>query len=188
MEDIHMAHAGTIDLGTQRNAKTGSGGSRWQAVGLILVGAVAAIGIVWFASSAGLVGGTAAKPAADRSYDAIEAQRGAVTLSSDRSRALDAYLTGILDRAHATPYAGEAVTLSGDEYLNGILDRAHATPYAVTMSYDAYLNGILDGAHATPYAGEAAQLPFIATSGTFHPSKDAAQQLAQGTRDRVGGP
>ena len=104
-----MAHSGTMDLGGSAQAK--QSGSRWPVVMLTLVVVVATIAAVWFASSAGLVGGTSA----------IEAQRDAITLSSDE------YLDGILDRAHATPYA---VTLSSDEYLDGILDRAHATPYA----------------------------------------------------------
>jgi hypothetical protein len=51
-----MSHAGTMDLG--RSAQTKQSGSPWLAVALILVVAVAAIGAVWFASSAGLVGGT----------------------------------------------------------------------------------------------------------------------------------
>ena len=121
-----MAHTGTMGLGESGQTKR-SGARSWPAIALALVVAVALIGVIWFASSAALVGGTAAKPAEDRSHDQIEAQRRAVTLSSDRSPALDEYLNGILDRAHATPYA---VTLSTDEYLNGILDRAHATPYA----------------------------------------------------------
>ena len=87
-----MAHAGTMDLG--KNAQAKQKGSRWPAIALAAAVAVATIAGVWLASSAGLVGGTA-KPAADR----IEAQTGAATLSSD------AYLNGILDRAHAAPYA-----------------------------------------------------------------------------------
>ena len=57
-------------------------------------------------------------------------------------------------------------------YLNGILDRAHATPYAggAALSTDEYLNNILDRAHATPFVGGAVTLPPSATSGTFHPA------------------
>ena len=185
-----MTQAGTMDLGGSARAR--QGGGRWPFVVWTLVVVVATIAAVWFASSAGLVGGTTAKPSADRAYDAIEAQRGAATLSSDRIQ----YLNGILDRAHATPYA---LTLSSERsqalnaYLNGILDRAHATPYAgttVTLSVERsqYLNAIVDRAHATPYAGDAARLPLTATSGTFHPGNPADQAMAPTKRDRVGGP
>src|SRR5512133_2813567 len=71
-----MTHAATMDLG--RNAQTKPSGSRFPAVLLTLALVVATIAAVWFASSAGLVGGTATKPAADRSYDSIEAQRGVI--------------------------------------------------------------------------------------------------------------
>ena len=97
----------------------------------------------------------AAIPAADHSYDQIEAQRGAVTLSTD------AYLNGILDKAHATPYI-HGPALSTDEYLNNVLDRAHATPFTT-------------GA-VTPQLS--------ATSGTFHPGW---QPVAPVKRDRIGG-
>jgi hypothetical protein len=180
-----MTQAGTMDLGGSARAK--QSGSRWPVVVLTLVVVVATMAAVWFASSADIVGGTSAKPAADRSYDAIEAQRGAVTLSGDRSQ----YLNGILDRAHATPYAA---TLSSERsrafnaHLDGILDRAHATPYSgpVTLSTERsqYLNSILDRAHATPYTGEVARL-VVATSGTFHAGNPVATQAK---RDRVGGP
>ncbi len=144
-----MAHAGTILGGS---AQTKQGGSPWPAVALTFAVVVATVAGVWLASSAGLVGGTA-KPAADRSYDQIEAQRGAVVLSTD------AYLNAILDKAHAAPYAGRG-PLSTDAYLNGILDRAHATAFtsgaatvSIADSQAAYLNAILDKAHAAPYAG-----------------------------------
>ena len=138
-----MAHAGTMVGGSAQSKQSGN---PWPAIALAVAVIVATVAGVWLASSAGLVGGTA-KPAADQSYDA--------------------YLNGILDRAHAAPYAGEAATLSTDgrqardAYLNGILDRAHATPYtgAATLSTAAgqseYLNGILDRAHAAPYTGAA---------------------------------
>ena len=73
-----MAHAGTMDLG--RNAQAKPSGNPWPLIGLA-VAAVAIIAAVWFASSAGLVGGQLAAKPADRTYDAIEAQRGAVSLS-----------------------------------------------------------------------------------------------------------
>src|SRR5262245_43711615 len=77
-----MAHAGTMDLG--RNAQTKPSGNPWPLLGLA-VAAVAIIAAVWFASSAGLVGGQLAAKPADRSYDAIEAQRGAMLLVTDRN-------------------------------------------------------------------------------------------------------
>ena len=162
-----MAHAGTMVGGS---AQTKQSGRPWPAIGLAVAVVVATIAGVWLASSAGLINGTA-KPAADRSMDQIEAQRGAFAPTGDRSLAIDRYLNGILDGAHATPYAA-AVTLSSHD----------------RRAMNAYLNGILDGAHATPYAGDAPGLPFSATSGTFHPGKEAAQLMTQPKRDRVGGP
>ena len=103
------------------SAQTKRGGSPWPAIALTFAVVVATVEGVWLASSAGLVGSTA-KPAADRSYDQIEGQRGAVTLSTD------AYLNGILDRAHATPYVAGAA-LSTPAYLNATSTGAHATPY-----------------------------------------------------------
>ncbi len=155
-----MAHAGTIDLGGNAQTKQSSG--LWPAIALALAVVLAMIGAVWFASNAGFVSGTAAKPVADRSYDTIEAQRGAIQLSTD------AYLNSILDKAHAAPYAGVAA-LSSDAYLNGILDRAHATPYvgAVTLPVSP-TSGTF---HATPFVGGAVTLPASPTSGTFHASK-----------------
>ena len=158
-----MTQAGTMELGG--NARAKQGGGRWPLVVWTLIVVVATIAAVWFASSAGLVGGTSAKTAADRSYDAIEAQRGATTLSSDRN----AYLNDILDRAHAAPYAGTAVTLSSErsQYLNGILDRAHATPYVVQTNTAPHISS---------------------TSGTFLPGEEADQLMTQFKRDRVGRP
>jgi len=95
-----MTHAATMDLG--RNAQTKQSGSRLPVAMLTLALVVATIAAVWFASRAGVFGDTAAKPAVvDRSFDQIEAQRGVVGLTGDRN----AYLNGILDRAHATPFA-----------------------------------------------------------------------------------
>src|SRR6186997_1841242 len=71
-----MTHAATMDLG--RNAQTKQSGSRFPAVLLTLAVVVATIAAVWFASSAGLVGGSATKPVGDQAYDLIEAQRGAI--------------------------------------------------------------------------------------------------------------
>src|SRR5215510_3820182 len=77
-----MAHAGTMDLGQNVQAKPN--GNPWPLLGLA-VAVVAIIAAVWFASSAGLVGGQLAAKPADRSYDAIEAQRGAMLLVTDRN-------------------------------------------------------------------------------------------------------
>jgi hypothetical protein len=161
-----MAHAGTMLGGS---AQTKQRGTPWRAIALAVAVVVATIGGVWLASSAS-VGGTA-KPAADRAYDQIEAQRGTFAATGDRSLAADRYLNGILDSAHAAPYVAAATLSSHDR-----------------RALDAYLNGILDKAHATPYAGDAPGLPFSATSGTFHPGKPADQVTAPAKRDRVGGP
>ena len=156
-----MAHAGTIGLGG--SAQTKQSGRFWSAIALTLALVLAMIGAVWFASSAGLMGGTAAKPVEDRSYDKIEAQRGAIPLSTD------AYLNSILDKAHAAPYAGVAA-LSTDAYLNGILDRAHATPYvgAVTLPPSS--------TSGTFHAGKVT-LPRSRTPLTFHAGKAADDQI-----------
>ena len=151
-----MAHAGTpTDLAKQPATSTVNG--PWQAllVAIVLVALVAGMVIVGTSLAAKNTGSPAAIPAADHSYDQIEAQRGTVTLSTD------AYLNGILDKAHAAPYvAGPA--LSTDEYLNNILDRSHATPFAVDT--------------VTPLVSS--------TSGTFHPGW---QPIAPVKRDRIGG-
>ena len=182
-----MAHAGTMVGGS---AQTKQSGRPWPAIALAVAVVVATVAGVWLASSAGLVGGTA-KPAADRSYDQIEAQRGAIMQLGDLSLANDQRLNAILDKAHAAPYTGDAAALSSDAYLNGILDKAHATPYVdAAVSIDRILandeNGkFFDRAHAAPSVGVAAAPPLSATSGTFHPGKPADQPA---TRDRVGGP
>ena len=100
-----------------------------------MVGSAVTTFAVWFASSAGFVGGTTAKPAADRSFDAIEAQRGAATLSSVPDQAGNAYLNGILEQVHAAPFTG---ALSTDAELNNILDHAHATPYLVPIQRERF--------------------------------------------------
>ncbi len=155
-----MAHAGTMG----GSAQTKQNGSPWPAIALTIAVILATVAVVWLASSAGRVAGTA-KPAADQSYDqylnsvldqahAAPYVAGAVTTSGAGSQARTDYLNGILDRAHAAPYVG-AATLSSERslYLNGILDRAHATPYAISQARADYLNGILDRAHAAPFAG-----------------------------------
>jgi DNA/RNA endonuclease G (NUC1) len=136
-----MAHAGTMVGGS---AQTKQSGSPWPAIALAVAVIVATIAGVWLASSAGLIGGTA-KPVANQSYDQ--------------------YLNSVLDRAHAAPYAGGAVTLPSaasqarNDYLNGIFERAHAAPYAgaaITQARSDYLKAIFDRAHAARYAAGAA--------------------------------
>ena len=104
-----MTHAGTINLGGSAQSKQGG---LWPAIALTLALVLAMVGAVWFASNAGIVGGTAAKPVA-----------------GGAAQSWDEYLNGVIDRAHAAPYAGSAAQ-SWDEYLNGVIDRAHAAPYA----------------------------------------------------------
>jgi len=94
-----MSHAGTMDLGRKTQARPG--GTRLPAVMLALAAIVATIAVAWFVTKPGVQAGTAATPAADRSFDQIEAQRGAIALSAARN----AYLNGIFDGAHATPFA-----------------------------------------------------------------------------------
>ena len=205
-----MTHAGTIDLGGSAQSK--QGGSPWAAIALTAA-VVATLAGVWLASSAGRVG--TAKPAADRSYDQIEAQRGAITLSGGSSQAYDEKLNGILDRAHAAPFVAAAVTLTGDDTRANekfsLFDRAHAAPYVgaavvLTGNDTRTLNEkflLFDRAHAAPFAGPAVTPLPSATSGTFHPGKVAddqlsatsgtfhpgkpADQVAPAKRDRVGG-
>ena len=179
-----MAHAGTMVGGS---AQTKQSGSPWAAIAMAAAVVVATIAGVWLASSAGLVGGTA-KPAADRSMDQIEAQRGAITLSGGSSQAYDEQLNGILDRAHAAPYVAAAVTLTGDDTRANekfsLFDRAHAAPYVgaavmLTGNDTRTLNEkflLFDRAHAAPFAGPAVTPLPSATSGTFHPGKVADDQ------------
>ena len=100
-----MAHAGTpTDLAKQPATSTPNG--LWQAllVAVVLVALVAGMVIVGTSLAARGAVSPAAIPAANHSYDQIEAQRGTATLS------MDEYLNGILDRAHAAPFAAGAVT------------------------------------------------------------------------------
>ena len=143
-----MAHAGTpTDLAKQPATSTNG---LWQALLVVIV-------LIALVASRVAAPKSVAAPAADHSFDQIEAQRGAATMTLST----DAYLNSILDNAHATPYVG-GPALSTDEYLNNILDRAHATPFAVG----------------------AVTLPPSATSGTFHPGW---QPVAPIKRDRIGG-
>ena len=78
-----MAHAGTMVGGSAQSKQSGN---PWPAIALAVAVIVATVAGVWLASSAGLVGGTAKPAAADQAHEQ--------------------YLNGILDRAHAAPYAG----------------------------------------------------------------------------------
>jgi len=186
-----MAHAGTMDLGG--NALTKQGGSRWAAIALTLAVVVATIAGIWLASSAGLVGGTAAKPVADRSLDQIEAQRGIVVVGTTAGlmtgKAADDIALGRNNAYDQIEVQRGTVTMSSaqDEYLNGILDRAHATPFVVTSQAQLqYLNSILDRAHATPYVvTNQAQLQYL---NSILDRAHATPYVAPVKRDRVGGP
>jgi hypothetical protein len=170
-----MTQAGTINLGG--SAQTKRSGSLWPVIALTLALVLAMIAAVLFASNAGRVGGSAAKPVADWSYNQIEAQRGAIMLSTDAS------LNSILDRAHATPYLGGRA-LSTDAYLNGILDRAHATPFAGAAT-TVQISATSGTFHATPATGGATAPLVSATSGTFHATPAV---VGPAKRNHVGGP
>jgi hypothetical protein len=110
LEGITMAHAGTMDLG--QNVQSKPNGNPWPLIGLA-VAAVAIIAAVWFASSAGLVGGQLAAKPADRSYDAIEAQRGAVVASTGVCRATSPTSGFTVNVACAAALTGTSGLLSG---------------------------------------------------------------------------
>src|SRR6267378_25878 len=80
-EATQMAHAGTpADLAKQP-AATGTGQGFWQALGILV--AVVAIALAMVAATSFIASSTVTKsvPAADRSYDQIEAHRGAVPVA-----------------------------------------------------------------------------------------------------------
>ena len=198
-----MAHSGTIDLG--RQAKPASGRNPWQA-GLALV-AIAAIAVVYLATAYGLTGSNlAAKPAADRAYDQIEAQRGAVTLpATDSSYNLVEKLRGmgVIPTAAA---AAAAAGWSAAQYDVARMPYAVTTgatritsfdfkvgtpvtdgPITVTKSVTQLSSGtfhigtpVTDGPVTAPTKG-ASQM----TSGTFHAGTPVQAPIK---RDRVGGP
>jgi hypothetical protein len=82
-----MTHAGTMDLGGSARSK--QTGRPLPAIALTLAVVVAMIGAIWLASNAGLVGGKVAATTADRSYDAIEAQRGVIVSGTFPGKAAD---------------------------------------------------------------------------------------------------
>ena len=173
-----MTHAGTMDLGG--SAQTKQSGSLRPAIALTVAAIIAAAAGVWLASSAGLGGSTAAKPVADRSYDRIEAQRGASAAAvAGAAVTLPPSLTS--GTFHATPPAGGAVAVP-PSLTSGTF---HATPPAggAVAGPPSLTSGTF---HASPFAGGATAVPPSATSGTFHAGTDA--QMTQGKRDRIGGP
>jgi hypothetical protein len=83
MEVIQMAHAGTMDLGQTKQAARG--GNSWLAVAVIVAIMAATVAAVWFTNGLTTSSALTARPAGDRSYDQIEAQRGLVVTAGDRS-------------------------------------------------------------------------------------------------------
>jgi len=112
MEVIQMAHAGTMDLG--QNAKAARGGNPWLALAAIVAIMAATVGAIWFTSGAGLTTSSAlaARPAADRSYDQIEAFRGAVV----RGPVVDDHAYDQIESLRGT-IAAPALTLAQVEQL-----------------------------------------------------------------------
>jgi len=151
-----MAHAGTMVGGS---AQTKQNGSPWPAIALTLAVVVATIAGVWLASSAGIVG-TAAKPAADRSYDQIEAQRGLISASVDHSVVTFAAPRGVSPTSGITYFIQPPLRIVGSK-------------------------SVLVG----ETQGNVGRLPFSTPSGTFQTGKTADDQVvAPVIRDRIGGP
>jgi hypothetical protein len=173
-----MTHTGTMDLGGK--ARTRQGGGRWLTTMLALAVVVATISAIWFASRAGVVGGTATKPAVDRSFDQIEAQRGAIALSTDRN----ADLNRILDGAHAKPfvatmpsdiasarrgYAVEVQPIVAVRLPALVLpDNVSTVRRGYAAAAEAAVNLPI---RRRPHSG--AITPSSSTSSTFHPGKAA---------------
>jgi hypothetical protein len=157
-----MAHAGTIDLG--RQVRPASNRNPWLAAATVL--ALAAIAVMYLAMASGLtIGSLSAKPAGDRSYDQIEAQRGAVTLLADRSYdQIESQRTLI-----GTPISTPALPFHphGRVVVDGLVGTA---PGATQMTSGTFHTGL-------PAAPQAPM-----TSGTFHTGLPAPVQ-----RDRIGG-
>ena len=160
-----MAHAGTIDLG--RQAQRANGRNPWLAVATVL--ALAAIAVMYLGTASGLTSGNlAAKPAADRSYDQIEAQRGALALPVAVDRSYDQIesqrtLIGAPVSTGALPFHPH-----GRVVVDGLVGTA---PGATQMTSGTFHTGL-------PAAAEPQM-----TSGTFHTGLPAPIQ-----RDRIGGP
>ena len=175
-----MAHAGTIDLGRRQQAKPAFGGSRLPVVILIVAIAVATVAAVWFATSAGN-GTLGAKPAVDRSYDQIEAQRGAAVQTSSGTT-YEQFLSQH-DIAGLTTEASAAATY--EQFLAQHDIAGLSFQPSTGASYEQFL-----AQH------DIARLPFQMTSGvrpmtsgTFHVNSAADPAVSTPvTRDRVGGP
>jgi hypothetical protein len=202
-----MSHAGTMDLGG--SARTKQSGSPWLAVALILAVTVAAIGAVWFASSAGLVG-SAAKPAADRSYDAIEAQRGAVVVTTTAGLMTGKAADDISMARGAAYDQIEAFRGLAAQSLAATAKAGGAAGTDIPFARGYAYNQVLERAALIEQAQLAAQqdvsrLPFLVTtapvapeltSGTFHvdhsgyitPLGNLTTIDNPAKRDRVGGP
>jgi len=174
-----MAHAGTIDLG--RQAQRANGRNPWLAVATVL--ALAAIAVMYLGTASGLTSGNlAAKPAADRSYDQIEAQRGALALPVAVDRSYDPIET------HRTELAG----LTNNRYdLVYPLPARIAVP-ATLLPGTQMTSGTFHTGLPIPAAPEL-------TSGTFHPGLPVVAKpfTPRGNlksfdnpvnRDRIGGP
>ena len=172
-----MAHAGTIDLG--RQTRPANSRNPWLGVATFL--ALAAIAVMYLASAPGLTSGNlAAKSAADRSYDQIEAQRGVVTLPADNS----------YDQIEKLRLTGAAPAIPADSWSAGQYDVVllpATAPQATSGTFHAGL--------PAPTLPGAEQL----TSGTFHAGLPVVPDLIKplgnlktidnpAKRDRVGGP
>ena len=185
LEGITMSHAGTMDLGRKTQARPG--GTRLPAVMLALAAIVATIAVAWFVTKPGVQAGTAATPAADRSFDQIEAQRGAIALSAARN----AYLNGIFDGAHATPFA--ATMPDNLSVRRGYAGVAATAPGAMSVWQGYWSQAAVtlpDNLSARRgYSVEIESPAFSAISGTFHPGKAADDRIVVPlVRDRIGGP
>jgi hypothetical protein len=160
-----MAHAGTIDLG--RREQRANGRNPRLAAATVL--ALAAIAAMYLGTASGLTSGNpAARTAADRSYDQIEAQRGAIALPVAGDRSYDQIesqrtLIGAPLSTGALPFHPH-----GRVVVDGLVGTA---PGATQIPSGTFHTGL-------PSAPEAPM-----TSGTFHSGLPAPVQ-----RDRVGGP
>jgi len=193
-----MAHAGTMDLG--RNVQAKPSGNPWTSAALVVAVALAIVAGTLFALNAGLVG-KAAKPA-DRSYDAIEAQRGAMPLVTDRNYdAIEAHRVAI---GVAAPVCRSVSPTSG--FAFNVSCSAQAA--AVTIVQPALEAKAAQLAAMQKLQGDISRYPFIVVprvtvpsspSGTFHAGNPAIADpinLLPGwksvyippIRDRVGGP
>jgi hypothetical protein len=213
MEVIQMAHAGTMDLGQTK--RTARGGNPWLAVAVIVAIMVATVAAVWFTSGAGLTTSSAlnARPAPDRSYDQIEAQRGLVVTAGDRGfdqiekLRINAGRGPLVDESYnqieklrlgPVPGAGRFDAYDNTEKIRGAVP-ATVTPRPFDYMYPpvSQLPAAAAGTHRMgpgDYDYEQIQLINGATtaptssmtSGTFHAGNGTAPAAPE-KRDRVGG-